>query len=375
MKRVLYISHEGDAYGGSTMSLINMINALEDDIQPWVVIPKRGKVERLFQKKGINYIVVSFKINYTNRKGLKKAIYYLPRLFIDFFINRRSVNKICSSFKSISIDVVHSNSSVVGIGRSVAKKMRAKFVWHIREYLDLHFGFTPIIGWSKFIRTLKKSDMIICVSHGIKTHYKLDETPQAHVVFNAVMNKNGGLESSDIKGNYFLFVGNISKNKGIEDALHAFSKIADEKPHFRLKIAGTVKQNYFQELKILAENLEVFDKIDFLGFTEDLAYLMNQANALLMCSKNEAFGRVTVEAMFNSCLVIGYNNAGTKEIIQNGQVGLLYNDISELEQNMRWVIENSVRVGQIEKTARLFAQNNFSEEVLKEMMGHLYTSI
>ncbi|HLW07145.1 MAG TPA: hypothetical protein VKY45_06230, partial [Marinilabiliaceae bacterium] len=80
MKRILYISHEGDTYGGSTMSLINMIGALKDDIQPWVVIPRGGKVEKLFQEKGINYIIVPFRINYTDRKGLSRVISYLPRL-------------------------------------------------------------------------------------------------------------------------------------------------------------------------------------------------------------------------------------------------------------------------------------------------------
>ena len=375
MKRILYISHEGDTYGGSTMSLINMIGALKDDIQPWVVIPRGGKVEKLFQEKGINYIIVPFRINYTDRKGLSRVISYLPRLFVDFFINRRSVNKIYSYFKNISVDIVHSNSSVVGIGQWVAKKLEAKFVWHIREYLDLYFGLTPIIGWPKFIRKLKKSDMIICVSQGIKTHYKLDAIPQAHVVYNAVMKKNGGVDRSEVKGNYFIFVGNVTKSKGIEDAFHAFAKIIDQKPYFRLKIAGTIKEDYFQELKVIAKELKVLDNIDFLGFTNDLADLMNQANALLMCSKYEAFGRVTVEAMFNSCVVIGYNNAGTKEIIQNNQVGLLYDDVFGLEQNMRWVIDNPIEVEKIEKAARLLAQNNFSEEALKDKIGYLYTSL
>lgn len=375
MKRILYISHEGDTYGGSTMSLINMIGALEGDIQAWVVIPQNGKVETLFQEKGINYIVVPYRINYTHRKGLTRIITYLPRLFVDFFINRRSVNKISCYFKNLSIDVVHSNSSVVGIGQWVAKNLEAKFVWHIREYLDLHFGYTPTIGWPKFIRKIKKADMIFCVSHGIKAHYKLDAIPQAQVVYNAVMKKNGGMDRLVGKGNYFIFVGNVSKNKGIEDAFHAFAKISYQNPTFRLKIAGRVREEYFQELKLLAEELEVIDKIDFLGFTIDLTHLMNQANALLMCSKNEAFGRVTVEAMFNSCVVIGYNNAGTKELISDKGVGLLYDDVVGLANKMKWVIENPMEAERIEKSARLFAQERFSEEVVREKISNLYNSL
>lgn len=46
---------------------------------------------------------------------------------------------------------------------------------------------------------------------------------------------------------------------------------------------------------------------------------MNRATALIVPSPFEAFGLITAEAMFNKCLVIGKDTAGTKEQFDNGQ--------------------------------------------------------
>ena len=46
----------------------------------------------------------------------------------------------------------------------------------------------------------------------------------------------------------------------------------------------------------------------------------------LVCSQNEAFGRVTVEAMMNMNPVIGADRGATKELIRDKYNGLLYKE-------------------------------------------------
>lgn len=45
---------------------------------------------------------------------------------------------------------------------------------------------------------------------------------------------------------------------------------------------------------------------------------MSKAQALIVASRFEGFGFITTEAMWNDCLVIGKNIAGTKEQFDNG---------------------------------------------------------
>ena len=50
-----------------------------------------------------------------------------------------------------------------------------------------------------------------------------------------------------------------------------------------------------------------------------------------------AYGRVTVEAMMNDCVVIGRNSGGTSELIEHEETGFLFDSNSELEALMEKV--------------------------------------
>ncbi|MCZ2145231.1 MAG: glycosyltransferase family 4 protein, partial [Anaerolineales bacterium] len=54
-----------------------------------------------------------------------------------------------------------------------------------------------------------------------------------------------------------------------------------------------------------------------------------------VCSENEAFSRVALEAMSTALPVIGRNSGGTPEIILPGQTGYLYDSPAELAARMR----------------------------------------
>ena len=52
--------------------------------------------------------------------------------------------------------------------------------------------------------------------------------------------------------------------------------------------------------------------------------MMLSSDIVLVCSKSEAFGRVTIEGMFSGRPVIGARSAATAELIKDGVNGLLY---------------------------------------------------
>ena len=51
---------------------------------------------------------------------------------------------------------------------------------------------------------------------------------------------------------------------------------------------------------------------------------MRWANVVLMCSQNEAFGRVTVEALKSGRPVVGTRSGGTPELITDGIDGFVF---------------------------------------------------
>ena len=102
---------------------------------------------------------------------------------------------------------------------------------------------------------------------------------------------------------------------------------------------------------------------------------MKNATALLVGSYFEGFGRMTAEASFDGCIVIGKNSGGTREIIsQTG--GFLYNTQEEMLAFMEDVANfTEEKYYSIAKKAQQVAQNLFSIENYTEKIYSIYTKI
>jgi L-malate glycosyltransferase len=121
-----------------------------------------------------------------------------------------------------------------------------------------------------------------------------------------------------------LCVGHLVPRKRHQDAIRALAKLVSKMPNLRLKIAGAPDHpQYVQQLRQLVEELNLTDRIDFLGIRFDVPQLMREADVLLLCSENEAFGWVILEAQSVGLPVIASAVDGPAEVIVNNQSGLL----------------------------------------------------
>ena len=371
---VLFLSHEGDLIGGSTESLINLINSLGSKINPIVIIPSKGEACNRLKELGIPYKIVPFKLAITDKSGVKRLITLFPRLVRDLLINQKAISKIRSVLGNVKIDIVHSNSAVIGIGNLLSKKLSAKHVWHLREFQNLDFGLNPLLGWKYLKEKVKKSDSVICISKSISKHYEMQHNPKSVIIYDAIR-KEKDIAVIKPKEDYLLFAGKVSKSKGIEDALYAFTKVLEIHENLKFVIAGNVKDDYLSFLTDLLVKLKIKDNVKFVGFQKDVNGLMSKAICLLMCSKNEGLGRVTVEAMFNGCPVVGYANAGTEEIINHQVTGLLYKTNEELVNSILFNVNNKDVNSPLLLNAQKYALDNFTEEVYSKRIFEFYNSL
>ena len=72
--------------------------------------------------------------------------------------------------------------------------------------------------------------------------------------------------------------------------------------------------------------LGIGDKVQFKGFVNSHEDIYGKIDFLLMFSKSEGFGRVTIESALKGVPVIGYDNAGTSELIDHKKTGCLFKD-------------------------------------------------
>ena len=129
-----------------------------------------------------------------------------------------------------------------------------------------------------------------------------------------------------------------------------------------MALVGHCSRQDLLRLRELAVCVSADDVIDFIDFTEDRDRYFIQSHAALMCSRSEAFGRVTVEAMKFGLPVIGANSGGTRELIRDGWNGLLYppGDPAALAERIDRLYGDQALRARLGGNGRAWAQRTFS---------------
>ena len=130
----------------------------------------------------------------------------------------------------------------------------------------------------------------------------------------------------------------------------------------RLILAGSGRQDYLNQLQALVSELDLQDWVSFPGFVPDPFPLYYQCDCALVCSENEAFSRVALEAMSTALPVIGRNSGGTPEIIVHGKTGFLYDSIEELVASMQNLVQEPEEARQMGLAGWQRARELFSIE-------------
>ena len=120
-------------------------------------------------------------------------------------------------------------------------------------------------------------------------------------------------------------IGRFESKKGQMLVLKALQYI---KTDFLLLLVGEEtlgqKSNYLNELKHNIREKKLEDKVQFLNFTQSPVDVFNAIDWTLMASYSETFGMVTLESMACGTPVIGSDSGGTKSLLNEGELGILF---------------------------------------------------
>lgn len=129
-------------------------------------------------------------------------------------------------------------------------------------------------------------------------------------------------------GTEFVFcLGRLDLDKGHKILIPAFRLVREQRPNARLLIGGDGP--YMQHLTELRDSLDLNDCVDFLGNVSDVDlstyFGLCDVFALPSKSKNrwEGFGLVYLEANYYGKPVVGGNEGGVPEAVDNGVSGLI----------------------------------------------------
>lgn len=171
------------------------------------------------------------------------------------------------------------------------------------------------------IKTLyPKSDLIISVTNAIKNDLidNFDIKVKQEVIYNPYDIKNiNRLSKENInieihKEKSIITVGSLQKRKNINLLINAFAKIEDDE--YKLYILGKGKEK--ENLKSLARELNIENKVIFLGFDNNPYKYLSKCSIFVLSSNSEGFPNVLAEAMVCGCSVISTDClSGPREIL------------------------------------------------------------
>ncbi len=129
--------------------------------------------------------------------------------------------------------------------------------------------------------------------------------------------------------NIFLvgIAGRLDKEKGQKYLIEAIKLLKDRNIIISALIVGEESvggTGYLAELKQTTSSLGVENLIIFKPFTDEIAAFYKAIDIFAICSTNEPFGMVTVEAMLSGTPIVGAETGGTSEILNGGQWGNLF---------------------------------------------------
>ena len=385
--KVLFIQDVGDV-GGATNSLKELIKKLHDkyNVEPIVLTSEYNSVniyckKNNFENYAINHrqtIIPSSKNKFKNYlKHRLSTVLYLR----NYFFNLIAVKKIKNKINFNEIDLIHTNVNRDSIGFMIAKKYHIKHIVHLREFGDLDYNcFSLKRNYVSYMN--KYCDKYIAISNVIKDHWikkGLDKN-KIEVIYNGVdyMNIEKCNDFDTTKKIHCVFSGQISENKGQIQVIKALSLIDKTyRDRIKLDIYGTGDKAYVMYLKKIVEKNNLDKIVEFKGFNTNLRSELRNYDVGLVCSKSEAFGRVTVEYMISKILVIATNCGANVELIEDDKTGILfeYNNIQELSRVIMDVILNYKNKQEIIDLAYEMAMKKYTSDTNSKMIYNLYERV
>lgn len=171
-----------------------------------------------------------------------------------------------------------------------------------------------------------------------------------------------------------LFVGYLSKRKGIEILLHSIPIVKKRFPEIALKVVGTGSQKYLKYLKVLTRELNIEKNVIWYGSqnAEQIAEHLSKSTIFVLPTFIDNSPNSLAEAMAVGTPSIASRVGGVPSMINDGVDGILVEvgDAEELANKIIVLLQNKEMLTEISKNAKATAlKRNLPEQVCKIVLN------
>lgn len=174
-----------------------------------------------------------------------------------------------------------------------------------------------------------------------------------------------------------VYVGRLYSQKGVDVLIKAFSQVCSQFQDFKLIILGGGEEE--KKLKELVNDLKIDQYVVFKGNKPKAEVLSTFKKSYLAVipSLSEGFGFTVIEAMSMKTMVIGSNNTGIKEIIQDNKTGFLFETSNEndLAEKIIKVIKQPALRDELALNGFEHFQKNYETNIATERDWSFFSSL
>lgn len=254
--------------------------------------------------------------------------------------------------KNIPVYLIEHGSNYVTLDNKFidffANRYENFLTWKIRKKITGFYGVSKACGpWLKKI----KIDMDGVWYNSIDTNQELPQK-EKHNTIN------------------FLYAGRLIKQKGVDNILDAFSKLTKEYSNLNLYIAGDGPEFEKYKAKYNYNNIYFLGK---LNYSELLKYYAKTDIFLYPPLWPEGLPTSILEAGLMKCAVIGTNQGGICEIIEDRKNGIIVDtDINSLYNAMKKLIDDKKLLINYSNKIYKTVNEKFSwEKTTKKILGDI----
>ena len=371
--RILFLVNNGQPYGANK-SLRTLLRSLQRNHNVLLFSPFKNKF--LDKHDDISNINIPFFPSiFFYRLNIKYIIFPLLQL-----VNLLVFPYMLLRTLKFKPDLIYSNSSVENMGKILALCTRTKHIIHVREFGWLDYSFISILGKTFKHKYLNSADGLIFNSNIVRDTVLPDRKVDSRIIYNGLEVDNYQYEKKDTSINTkerieVGIIGYIQPNKGQLEALEYMKPILLKNKKVFCSIYGSGNFKYTRKIQDFIIKNGFQDRILMKGYVKEMDLLYSTLDITLMFSKNEAFGRVTIESMLRGVPVLAYNGGGSIEIISNKIDGYLFNNQSEFEKSFSCLIGDNKQYESIREAAVNKVKTMFPEQIYTKQIEEFITYI
>ncbi|MEK7071272.1 MAG: glycosyltransferase, partial [Patescibacteria group bacterium] len=266
--------------------------------------------------------------------------------------------------RSIFVSLAPFSISVIKILSYVAPWMLKRVIVNEDTYPSLYYGGGHVTHAS--IEDVKKwypkARAVIGVSRStyadLKNDFKIPSPPLMYIP--NWVSSGQRLNSKKRRNIDILYAGRLAKQKQPTILAGVLSFVLKKYPGIVVQIYadGPMKNEFISELS----RLNIFDKVIFSTPVFGIDAILRKTKCLLFTSEFEGMPNIGLEAMSHGAVIAGLDVPGLRDIVDDGESGILAKDAKALSHKVIQLLRNPKTRDRLAKNAKKRVQSEFSEK-------------